>query len=70
MASIFDALLDPDETLTDPAKRQATAAALRRQNAMGVVGQLMGLEPTQRAGSMLQELECGIVIIRHPPQGK
>ena len=58
MADQFNALemlLDPEDQLADPIKRKATAAALRRQNAMGVVGQLMGVEPTQRAGTMLQE---------------
>jgi hypothetical protein len=58
MADQFNALevlLEPDDALADPIKRKATAAALRRQNAMGVVGQLMGLQPTQTAGTMLQE---------------
>lgn len=55
MASIYDALLNPDEEFADPTARAATAAALRRQNAMGVVGQLMGVKPTMQAGQNLQE---------------
>ena len=52
---LLDTFLDPEDQMGDPLKRKATSAALRRQNAMGVIGQLMGVEPTQRAGTMLQE---------------
>jgi hypothetical protein len=53
--NVLEVLLEPDEAFADPIKRKATAAALRKQNAMGVVGQLMGLAPTQAAGTMLQD---------------
>jgi hypothetical protein len=53
--SALEMLLGDAEELDDPVKRKATAAALRRQNAMGVVGQLMGVQPTQMAGSSMIE---------------
>jgi hypothetical protein len=53
--SALEVLLEPADPLNDPFRRQATAAALRRQNAYGVLGQLMGVQPTQRAGVALQD---------------
>ena len=52
--SALELLLD-DGSLDDPTKRAAMGAQLRRQNAMGVVGQLMGVQPTQMAGQNLQQ---------------
>lgn len=56
MADQFSALelLLEDGSLDDATKRQAMGAQLRRQNAMGIVGQLMGVQPTQMAGQNLQ----------------
>jgi hypothetical protein len=51
----LEALLNPDEDFSDPVKRQATAAALRRQQGLGMVGQLMGVQPTMQAGAAMQE---------------
>lgn len=59
MASIFDALLDDTEDFTDPVKRQAVAAALRKQQNYGTLGQLMGVEPTTRAGEAMQQSAQG-----------
>jgi hypothetical protein len=53
--SALEMLLDPEDQLADETKRKAMAAALRRQNAMGIVGQLMGVQPTQQAGQMIAE---------------
>lgn len=53
--SALELLLDPEDQLADPIKRKATAAALRRQNAYGTLGQLMGVQPTQQAGVAIQE---------------
>lgn len=55
----LELLLNPDEDFSDPAKRQATAAALRRQYDMGTLGQLMGTQPTVQAGSAMQEASQG-----------
>jgi hypothetical protein len=55
MASIFDALLDDSEDFSNPEKRAATAAALRKQQNYGTLGQLMGVQPTVRAGEAMQE---------------
>ena len=55
----LEMLLSPDEDFSDPAKRQATAAALRRQYNMGTLGQLMGTQPTVAAGSAMQERAGG-----------
>ena len=57
MADQFNALelLLDDGSLDDPTKRAAMGAQLRRQNAMGVVGQLMGVQPTQMAGQNIQQ---------------
>jgi hypothetical protein len=56
MADQFSALelLLEDGSLDDATKRKAMGAQLRRQNAMGIVGQLMGTQPTQMAGQNLQ----------------
>ena len=59
MPSIFDTLLDPNDTLDDPTRRAATAAALRRQYDYGTIGQLMGIEPTMRVGQSAQEQAFG-----------
>lgn len=59
MASILDAFLDPDEDFSVPEKRAATAAALRKQFNYGTLGQLMGVQPTQQAGSAMQEQSQG-----------
>jgi hypothetical protein len=53
--SALELLLDPEDQLADPIKRKATAAALRRQNAYGTLGQLMGVQPTMQAGTAIQE---------------
>jgi len=53
--SALEMLLDPEDQLADPVKRKATAAALRKQNAYGTLGQLMGVQPTQQAGQAIQE---------------
>jgi hypothetical protein len=57
MADQFSALelLLEDAPLDDPLKRKAMGAQLRKQNAMGVIGQLMGVQPTQMAGQNLQQ---------------
>jgi hypothetical protein len=55
----LEMLLSPDEDFSDPVKRQATAAALRRQYNMGTLGQLMGTQPTQQVGAGLQEQAQG-----------
>ena len=59
MPSIFDTLLDPNDTLDDPTRRAATAAALRRQYDYGTIGQLMGIEPTMRVGQSAQDQAFG-----------
>jgi hypothetical protein len=59
MALDLSMLLDPEEDFSTPEKRNATAAALRRQYNMGTVGQLMGIQPTQMAGTSLQEASQG-----------
>ena len=52
--SALELLLD-DGSLDDPLKRKAMGAQLRKQNAMGVIGQLMGTQPTQMAGQNIQQ---------------
>jgi hypothetical protein len=60
MASAFDALLDPTGDAADtPEKAAALAAALKRQNRYGAIGQLMGVQPTQQVGAGLQEQSQG-----------
>jgi hypothetical protein len=51
----LEVLFDPNDQLDDPVKRKAMAAALRRQNAYGTLGQLMGVQPTMQAGAAIQE---------------
>jgi hypothetical protein len=51
----FDLLLGDPEELGGPEKAKALAASLRRQRNMGLLGQMMNLEPTVRAGGALQE---------------
>jgi len=51
----LEALLNPDEDFSKPETRAATAQALRRQFQLGMVGQLMGVAPTQQAGAAMQE---------------
>ena len=58
MPSIFDALLNPEGD--DKERAKATIAALKRQQLLGQVGQLMGVEPTVRAGeSMIRGAQSG-----------
>lgn len=59
MALDFNLLLDPDEDYARPEKRQAMAAALRKQYAYGTLGQLMGVDPTVQAGQSMQEQAQG-----------
>ena len=51
MANLFEALLSDDE-IRDPA---AIAAALRRQQKLGTLGQLMGVAPTREVGGQMVE---------------
>lgn len=51
MANMFEALL-ADDDIRDPA---AIAAALRRQQKLGTLGQLMGVQPTREVGAQMQE---------------
>jgi hypothetical protein len=55
MALDLEMLLSPDDELAQPEKRAAMAAALRKQQAMGTLGQLMGVAPTVRAGESMQQ---------------
>jgi hypothetical protein len=55
----LEMLLNPDEDFADPVKRQATAQALRRQQGLGMVGQLMGVQPTMQAGAAMQDQAQG-----------
>ena len=57
MADQFNALelLLDDNALGDETKRKAMGAQFRKQNAMGVIGQLMGVQPTQMAGQNIQQ---------------
>ncbi len=55
MPNMFEELLNPDENYDDPLKRKATAAILRRQNALGVLGQIMGTPMSVKVGAGLQE---------------
>ena len=56
----FDALLEPDVPGgMSPEKRAALAATLRRQYDYGTIGQLMGVEPTVRAGENMQQGAMG-----------
>lgn len=55
MASIFDALLTPDTEAAAPERNAALVAALKRQQQLGIVGQLMGSGPTMRVGQHLQQ---------------
>jgi hypothetical protein len=52
--SALELLLDPNEDLTKETQRKALAATLRRQNAYGTLGQLMGVQPTVQAGQAIQ----------------
>lgn len=51
MANMFEALL-ADDDIRDPA---AIAAALRRQQKLGTLGQLMGVQPTREVGGQMIE---------------
>lgn len=55
MALDIELLLGDDTELEDPVKRAALAAALRRQQDYGVLGQLMGVQPTAAAGQQMYE---------------
>jgi hypothetical protein len=55
----LESLLNPSEDFSTPEKRQAMAQALRRQSGLGMVGQLMGTQPTMAAGGAMQEQAQG-----------
>jgi len=59
MANPFDELLNYDQDFSDPVSRAATAQALRRQYNYGTLGQLMGVDPTAKAGTAMQEGSMG-----------